>query len=156
MSTHNSWTGLGRLGRDADVRSTKSGRDVMNFSMATSHIWRDADGNTHEETEWHTIVFWARGEERSHAKLSPYMTKGRQVMVTGRIRTREWEDRNGEHRYRKEIIAKDVILTRSPSHATRTEAEAVGAEAHDRDRDASSEAPDPEPPDPDRDMDPNE
>ena len=156
MSTHNSWTGLGRLGRDADVRSTKSGREVMNFSMATSHVWRDAKGNRHEETEWHTIVFWARGEEKSHANLAPYMTKGKQVMVSGRIRTREWDDRNGERRSRKEIIAKDVILTGSPSQAARTDRDAAGAEAHDRHTDASAEAPDPEPPDPDQDMDPNE
>ena len=83
----------------------------MNFSMATNHAWRDNEGNIHEETEWHTVVYWACGEDGSHAKFAPLMTKGTQVLVTGRIRTRVWDDRNGEKRQRKEIIANDVILT---------------------------------------------
>ena len=56
-------------------------------------------------------MYWARGEDGSHAKFAPLMTKGTQVLVTGRIRTRVWDDRNGEKRQRKEIIANEVILT---------------------------------------------
>ena len=149
MSTVNNWTGLGRLGRDADVRSTKRGREVMNFSMATNHVWRDAQGEIHEETEWHTIVFWAKGEERSHANLAPYMTKGKQVMVSGRIRTREWKDRNGERRYRKEIIADVVIMTGSRPTDASTEKHDSASEPDANKIDSRHEMPDTDAPDPD-------
>ena len=110
MSSMNKWMGLGRLGHDADVRAAPSGAEVMHFSMATDHTWRDSRGEIHHETEWHRIVYWARGAKRSHANLRPYMTKGREVLVEGRIRTHEWE-REGEKLYRKEIIAETVNMT---------------------------------------------
>ena len=110
MSSMNKWIGLGRLGHDADVRSAPSGAEVMHFSMATDQTWRDSQGKIHHETEWHKIVFWARGAKKTHAKLRQYMVKGREVMVIGRIRTHEWE-RDGEKVYRKEIIAETVNLT---------------------------------------------
>ena len=110
MSSMNKWIGLGRLGHDADVRSAPSGAQVMHFSMATDQTWRDSQGEIHHETEWHKIVFWARGAKKTHAKLRQYMVKGREVLVIGRIRTHEWE-RDGEKVYRKEIIAEAVNLT---------------------------------------------
>ena len=110
MSSMNKWIGLGRLGHDADVRSAPSGAQVMHFSMATDHTWRDSQGEIHHEAEWHKIVYWARGAKKTHAKLRQYMVKGREVMVLGRIRTHEWE-RDGEKVYRKEIIAETVNLT---------------------------------------------
>ena len=106
----------------------------MHFSMATDHTWRDSHGGIHQETEWHRIVYWARGAKKSHAKLLPYMTKGREVMVEGRIRTHEWE-REGEKLYRKEIIAETVNLTGGRrDSAPANDAERRGEESRNKSR----------------------
>ena len=166
MASYNKWTGLGRLGHDAEVRATRAGAEVMQFSMATDYTWRDSDNEIHHETEWHRIVFWARGAKKKHGKLRRYMVKGREVMVVGRIRTHEWEA-DGEKRYRKEIIAETVNLTgvrrdagldadeagtEQPARPRRPRRNRRGARNEER-RPERSTAP-PEPPDPDlKDLD---
>jgi single-strand DNA-binding protein len=98
---------IGNLGRDPEVRSTPSGQQVANFTLATNRRWRDRDGNRQEQTEWHTIVCWGRQAEVA----GQYLTKGRQVYVEGRLQTRSWEDRqSGEKRYRTEVICENFQM----------------------------------------------
>jgi len=92
---------LGNLGRDPEIRSTTSGRQVANFSLATNRRWTDRDGNRQEQTEWHNIVCFGRQAEIA----GQYLTRGKQIFVEGRIQTNSWEDRQtGETKYRTEII----------------------------------------------------
>lgn len=92
---------VGNLGRDPEVRSTTSGQTVANFPIATNRRWRDRDGQKREETEWHDIVVWGRQAEIA----AQYLTKGRRVLVEGRIQTRSWDDQqSGEKKYRTEIV----------------------------------------------------
>lgn len=92
---------IGNLGRDPEVRSTPSGQQVANFTLATNRKWTDKGGQRQEQTEWHQIVCWGKSAEIA----AQYLTKGRQIFVEGRIQTRSWDDKQtGEKKYRTEIV----------------------------------------------------
>lgn len=97
---------VGNLGRDAELRHTPSGSAVSNFSMATTDNWTDKAGQRQERTEWHRVDVWGRQAE----SLQPYLTKGKQIFVEGRIQTDEWNDRDGNKRYTTKIVANRITL----------------------------------------------
>jgi single-strand DNA-binding protein len=98
---------VGNLGRDAEQRHTAAGRAVSNFTLATTDTWTDkASGQRQERTEWHRVVVWGRQAE----SLQPYLTKGKQICVEGRLQTREWNDRDGNKRYTTEVQADRITL----------------------------------------------
>jgi single-strand DNA-binding protein len=104
---------IGRLGKDPEMRFTPNGKAVTNFTMATSEIWSDQNGEKQERTEWHRIVTWGKLAENC-AKL---LAKGKQVYVEGRLQTRQWDDRDGNKRYTTEIIANQMQIL-SPMDST--------------------------------------
>jgi len=81
---------IGNLGRDPELRYTPSGAAVANFTIATTDTWTK-DGEKQSHTEWHRIVAWGKLAE----VCGEYLAKGKQVYIEGRIRTNEWEDRDG-------------------------------------------------------------
>lgn len=96
---------IGNLTADPELRSTPSGQSVCNFRMATNRIWNDKETRQQQkETEYHTIVAWGRLAEIS----SQYLTKGSLVMAEGRLRTRSWQDQQGNKRFRTEIVAQNL------------------------------------------------
>ena len=96
---------IGNLGKDAETRQTPSGTSVTNFSVATTARIKDsATGDWKEKTDWHDVVLW-RGE-----RVAPYLTKGKKVFVEGRLQTRSYEDRNGEKRYKTEVVCDNFGL----------------------------------------------
>ncbi len=95
---------IGNLGRDPELRFTPGGRAVAKFPLATTEVWVDTSGSRQERTEWHNIVVWGKQAE----SCSQYLTKGRQVFVEGSIRSRSYDDRDGNKRYVTEIIAQRV------------------------------------------------
>jgi single-strand DNA-binding protein len=95
---------VGNLGKDPEVRYTQSGRAVARFSLATSEVWNDAEGNRQERTEWHNIIVWGKQGET----CAQYLAKGRQAYVEGSIRSRSYDDKTGQKRYITEIIAQRV------------------------------------------------
>ena len=95
---------VGNLGRDPEVRFTPSGRAVARFSVATTERWVDPQGQRQERTEWHNVVVWGKQAET----CGQYLSKGRQVYVEGSLRTRSYDDRDGNKRYVTEIVARDV------------------------------------------------
>ena len=97
---------VGNLGRDAEQRHTTNGTAVSNFTLATTDTWTDKSGQRQERTEWHRVVVWDRQAE----SLQPYLTKGKQICVEGRLQTREWNDRDGNKRYTTEIRADRITL----------------------------------------------
>lgn len=107
---------VGHLGRDAETKFTKAGASISNFSIATGRKWKDkATGQWKEETDWVNIRLW-RGEN-----LAPYLTKGKQVYVSGRLKTDDYEDKDGVRRFSTYVVAEEVILLgggggRSDSH----------------------------------------
>jgi len=105
---------VGRLGRDPEVRYTRSGDAVANFSLATSEEWKDKNtGEKQEKTEWHRIVAWRRLGEI----CGEYLRKGSQVYVEGKLQTRSWEDRDGNTRYTTEIVAQSMQMLDSAGRA---------------------------------------
>lgn len=91
---------IGNLGNDPEVRTMPNGGAVANISVATSESWTDKNTNERKEiTEWHRIVFYRRQAE----VVGEYLRKGSKVYVEGRLRTRKWQDQNGQDRYTTEI-----------------------------------------------------
>ncbi|MEE2961293.1 MAG: single-stranded DNA-binding protein [Myxococcota bacterium] len=95
---------VGHLGADPEVRYTPGGQAVANFSLATSESWTDKSGQRQDKTEWHRIVVWGKLAEL----CGEYLAKGRQVYLEGKIKTRSWEDRDGNKRYTTEVEARDI------------------------------------------------
>lgn len=96
---------IGHLGKDAETRYTTSGTALTTFPLATNYRTKDPQtGEWKDETEWHNIVLWRQ------ENLAGYLTKGQRVYVEGRIRTRAYEDKDGQKRYITEILAQDIIL----------------------------------------------
>jgi single-strand DNA-binding protein len=96
---------VGHLGRDAETKFTPGGTSVTKFSVATSRRWKDKDsGEWKDETDWSNVTLW-RGEN-----VAPYLLKGTQVYVEGRLHTRSYEDKDGKKVYATEVVADDVIL----------------------------------------------
>jgi len=96
---------VGRLGKDAESKFTPSGTSVATFSIATN--WRQKDqqtGEWKEHTDWHNIVLW-RAEN-----VAPYLVKGTQVYVEGRLQTRNYENKEGRKVYVTEVVADELIL----------------------------------------------
>jgi single-strand DNA-binding protein len=98
---------VGNLGRDPETRYSTSGAAICNITIATSRQWKDkASGEKREETEWHRVVFYDRLAEIA----GEYLKKGRPVYVEGRLKTRKWQDKEGQDRYTTEIIAEEMQL----------------------------------------------
>ena len=95
---------IGNLGRDPEVRYTPSGQAVANFTVATNEAWTDKAGQKQERAEWHRVVVWGKTAEN----CGEYLSKGRQVYVEGSLRTRKWQDKQGNERYTTEIVANPV------------------------------------------------
>ena len=96
---------IGHLGRDAETAYTASQTAVTKFSVATNRRWKDQQtGEWKEETNWSNVVMW-RGEN-----VAPYLTKGKQVYVEGRLQTRSYDDKDGKKVWATEVVAEDVIL----------------------------------------------
>ena len=95
---------VGNLGKDPEVRFTPSGRAVAKFSIATTESWVDQESGRQERTEWHNIVVWGKQAE----SCGQYLAKGRQVFIEGAIRSRSYDDKEGNKRYITEIIAQRV------------------------------------------------
>lgn len=98
---------IGNLGKDPELRYSGSGMAFASFSLATTRSWKDkASGEKKEETEWHNIVAMDRLAEIA----GEYLSKGRPVYIEGRLRTRKWQDKDGNDRYTTEIVADSMQL----------------------------------------------
>jgi single-strand DNA-binding protein len=97
---------IGRLGKDPEMRYTASGSPVTTFSVAAGRQWKDGNGEMHEETEWFSVVTWNKLAEICNEHLH----KASRVYIEGRLQTRQWQDQEGQTRYRTEVIASDMIM----------------------------------------------
>ena len=97
---------VGNVGKDPEVRYLEGGASVASFSLATTEVYKNKNGEKVSQTEWHNIVAW-----RHLADLAEkYITKGRQLYIEGKITNRSWEDKEGNKRYTSEIIANTIQL----------------------------------------------
>jgi single-strand DNA-binding protein len=117
MSNVNKAILIGRLGADPELRYTTDGTSVATFNMATTETWKDKNGNKQEKTEWHRIVAWRRLGEIA----GEYLKKGRLVYIEGRIRSREYDAKDGTKKKVFEIEATDMKMLPSGTASDRDE-----------------------------------
>lgn len=98
----NKVTLIGLVGKDPEVRGTNNAK-VATFTLATSERYKDKNGEYQTNTEWHNLVCWRQAEF-----VEKYITKGAQVYVEGKLRTRSWENDKGEKRYVTEILVNEI------------------------------------------------
>ncbi|HIL66691.1 MAG TPA: single-stranded DNA-binding protein [Flavobacteriales bacterium] len=110
---------IGNLGKDPEVRYLDSGVAVANFSLATTESYKNKEGERVSQTEWHNIVLW-RGLAEVAEK---WLKKGSSVYIEGKIRSRKWEDKEGNTRYTTEILADNMTMLgkKEDSSAEKTE-----------------------------------
>lgn len=101
---------IGRLTRDPELRTTTSGRNVANMTVATGRSWLDQSGQKQEKSEFHNCVLWGKIADIA----GQYLTKARRVYVEGRVETRDWVGTDGVKRYRTEIIVENLIMLDGP------------------------------------------
>lgn len=106
MSSVNKVILVGNLGADPEIRQTNGGQPVANMRIATSESYTDKSGQRVETTEWHTVTAWGKTAEL----CGQYLSKGRKVYIEGRIKTREYTDRDGNDRKAFEVVAKEVTF----------------------------------------------
>jgi len=97
---------VGRLTRDPESRTLPSGQSVSSFGLATNRVWTDQSGNKQEAAEFHNIVAFGKLADI----CSNYLSKGRLVLIEGRIQTRSWEGQDGNKRYRTEIVVDNMQM----------------------------------------------
>ena len=97
---------IGNLGKDPDVQYLEGNIGVAKFSLATTETYKDRGGKLISQTEWHTVVLW-----RGLAELAQkYLHKGSLVYIEGRLRTRSWEDKEGNKKFATEIVGDNLIM----------------------------------------------
>lgn len=93
---------IGNVGQDPDLRATQDGREIANFSLATTESWKDKNtGEKKDKTEWHRIVVFSQGLV---GIVKNYVKKGSKIYIEGSLQTRKWTDNNGVEKYSTEII----------------------------------------------------
>src|SRR6186713_2539990 len=98
---------LGNLGADPELRMTNGGQAVLKMRLATSETYLDRNRQRQERTEWHNVVVWGKRAEA----LGKFLTKGSRLFVEGGLRTSSYEDKDGNKRYRTEVVAANIILS---------------------------------------------
>lgn len=97
---------IGNLGKDPEIRNLEGGVKVANFSLATTETYKGKNGEKVESTEWHNIVLWRGLAEVAES----YLKKGSSIFIEGKIRTRDWTDKDGNKRYTTEIVADNMVM----------------------------------------------
>ena len=110
---------IGRLGADPEMKYTAGGEAIANLRVATGEKWKDKQtGEGKERTEWHRVVFFGRIAEVA----GEYLQKGSQVYIQGQLRTRKWEDNDGNTRYSTEVNGRVMnMLGGKPSGSTQSD-----------------------------------
>ncbi len=97
---------IGNLGKDPDVQYLEGNIAVAKFPLATTETYKDRTGKLISQTEWHTVVLW-----RGLAELAQkYLHKGSLIYVEGRLRTRNWDDKEGHRKFATEVVGDNLIM----------------------------------------------
>ena len=117
---------VGNLGNDPESRYTQAGAAITNITIATSESWKDKNtGQAQERTEWHRVVFFNKLAEIA----GQYLKKGSKVYIEGSLRTRKWQDQQGQDRYTTEIVANEMQMLDSRGAGAPANTGAVNASA---------------------------
>ncbi len=115
---------LGRVTADPQLRTTPAGQSVTTFSIATNRVWTDKTGKRQEEAEYHNVVAWGKQAEVA----TQFLAKGSLVLIEGRLRTRSWQDKQGQNRKTTEIICERLQLGPRATGSPKTSGGALGSQ----------------------------
>ena len=107
---------IGRVGNEPQVKKLGNGRTVVNFSVATTEMYRDSEGNRKSETTWHRIVAWGQPA----AVAEKYLKKGSEIAVEGKLANRNWDGRDGEKYFRTEVNISSLLLLAKNNQTQKT------------------------------------
>ena len=114
---------IGNLGKDPDMQFLEGNIAVAKFSLATTETYKDRSGKLISQTEWHTVVLW-----RGLAELAQkYLHRGSLVYIEGRLKTRSWEDKDGNKKFATEIVGDNLIMLDKKSFNFSKKAASYGA-----------------------------
>ncbi len=105
---------VGNIGKDPEIRYMDGNIAKTRFTLATTEVFKDKNGNRTEQTEWHNIVMWRSMAENAHKLL----TKGMQLYVEGKIHTNTWSDREGQKKSVTEIVAENFVILQKRDHSS--------------------------------------
>lgn len=97
---------LGNVGADPELRQTSGGQAVLKLRLATTESYQDRNRQRQERTEWHSVVVWGKRAEA----LSRILQKGSKLFIEGGLRTTSYNDKDGNKRYKTEVVANNIIL----------------------------------------------
>jgi single-strand DNA-binding protein len=123
---------LGNLGADPELRYTQGGQAVLNLRVATTESYLDKDKNRCDRTDWHNVVVWGKRGEA----LAKILGKGSSVFIEGSLRTSSYNDREGNKRYKTEVLATNVILAGRTNNGAN---EQSSNDAHQQDNKAKAQ-----------------
>ncbi len=107
---------IGNLGKDPDIQFLEGNIGVAKFPLATTETFKDRTGKLVSQTEWHTVVLW-----RGLAELAQkYLHKGSLVYIEGRLRTRSWEDKDGNRKFATEVVGDNLIMLDKRAEGTQS------------------------------------
>ena len=125
---------IGNLGKDPDIQFLEGNIGVAKFSLATTETYKDRSGKLISQTEWHTVVLW-----RGLAELAQkYLHRGSLVYIEGRLKTRSWEDKEGNKKFATEVVGDNLIMLDKRNDGTQT---APGFDTQDNHEPADGDIP---------------
>ncbi|HBO30142.1 MULTISPECIES: single-stranded DNA-binding protein [Leeuwenhoekiella] len=102
---------IGNVGQEPTITNLESGRKVARFSLATNEFYKKDKGEKVQTTEWHTVVAWGKTADL----IENYVVKGKELALSGKLKSRSYEDKEGVTRYVTEIEASEILLMGSKS-----------------------------------------
>ncbi|MBL4585874.1 MAG: single-stranded DNA-binding protein [Flavobacteriales bacterium] len=128
---------VGHLGADPEMKTLESGAKLAKFGLATSERYKDKNGNQVDTTEWHNVILW-----RGLADIAErFLKKGSQVYIEGKIKTRSWDDQDGNKKYMTEIIGDNMTLLGRPGEGGGSGGDAQAASSAPAASNQASETP---------------
>ncbi|WP_421805732.1 single-stranded DNA-binding protein [Flagellimonas sp.] len=108
---------IGNVGQDPETISLEEGKKLVKFNMATNETYKNAQGEKVTDTQWHNIIAWGKTAEF----VEKYLTKGKAIILEGKLQSRSYETEEGEKRYVTEVVARDILFNYSKNQDNREE-----------------------------------
>lgn len=97
---------IGHVGNDPEIKNFETGKKLANLTVATNETYKNEKGEKVEETQWHRVTAWGRTAEL----IEKYVTKGKEIVIEGKLVHRSYDDKNGEKRYTTEVVVNELLL----------------------------------------------
>ena len=107
---------IGNLGMNPEIKELDGGKKVAKFTLATNEVYKNQKGEKVQDTQWHNIVAWGK----TASLMEELLTKGKEVLVEGKLTNRSWDDKEGNKRYITEIVTSDFLIL-TPKNQSKTE-----------------------------------